>query len=159
MNMLLKFKYLVFPVFIISGLITLQSCAVYSPNIESSMPVSDIVQMSKEGVSSKDIIRNLKHTHSVYLLKAGQLAELKSEGVQDSVINYMERTHINYIRRNQQMEDSYYMWPGMYDYYGFYGPGFGWPYFGWAWGPTVVIHGGGGHEFHGGGSEFHGGRR
>jgi hypothetical protein len=158
MKILLKYKYLVYSVLLIFGVIFLQGCAVYQPNIVSAVPVSDIVQMSKDHVSSKDIIHDLRRSHSVYLLPADQLAALKNEGVQDSVINYMERTHMDYIRRNQQAEDSYSMWPGYG--YGFYGPYFGWPYYGWGWGwgPTVIVHGGEGHEGHEG-HEFHGGRR
>lgn len=158
MKNLLKFKNLIYLFFITTGVMLLQSCAVYSPKNLASVPVSDIVQMSKDGVSSKDIIKELKDSHSYYLLKADQLAKLRDEGVQDSVINFMEMTKMAAIRHDQRMQDSNYGWPGMYGY-GYYGLGFGWPYggmWGWNMGPTVIIRGGGGYR---GGGGFRGGRR
>lgn len=180
MKNLIKFKKLAGMFLLASGAMLLKSCVVYNnPYRMPSVPVSDIVQMSKDGVSSKNIIKEIRQTHSVYTLKANQLAELRNEGVQDSVINYMEYTHLAAIRYNQQMSDSYYGWPG---YYGMYnGIGFGWPwwYDGWGWGwglgwgwnygPTIIYSGHGGYhgDFHGGGFRgggvrgggFRGGRR
>ena len=136
-----------------AGLLTLQSCVVYNPYYLPSVPVTDVVQMSKEGMSSKDIIKKMRKTHSVYLLKADQLAKLREEGVQDSVINYMEATHFNAIKQTQRLNDSYYMYPGTLGY-GFWGPGYWGPYgyWGYDFGPAVIIHGGGG-RFHGGGHD------
>jgi len=107
---------------------------VYNPEHLATLPVSDVVQMSKDGVSSKAIIGEMRKSHSVYMLSADKLAKLKSEGVQDSVINYMQRTHLNAVRQEQRMEDFYYGYP----YYGF---GYGWPYYGyWGFGPSIIIH-------------------
>jgi hypothetical protein len=174
MKSLVKFKLLIYLFLATTGTMLLQSCAVYNPYNLAVVPVTDIVQMSKDGISSKDIIDKLKDTHSVYLLQADQYAKLNSEGVQDSVINYMEKTKMQAIRRNQQMQDAYYGYPGMYDY-GYWGMGFGWPYGYWGWpygyggwgfGPTIIFRGGGGYnggyhgDFHGGyhaGGGFHGG--
>lgn len=148
-----KYKHLISLLLITSGAMLLKGCVVYTPAITSAVPVSDIVQMSKDGVSSKNIIKDLRKSHSVYVLKADQLAKLRDEGVQDSVINYMENTHIKAIRQDQRMQDSYYGGPGMYGY-GYPGFGFGWPYDYWGWnmGPTVIIRGGIGH-----GGGYHGG--
>jgi hypothetical protein len=136
-----------------------QSCVVYNPYSQQQVSVPDIVQMSKDGLSSKAIISDLRHTHSVYTLKADQLAKLRDEGVQDSVINYMQKTHLDAVRRDQSIADSYYSWSG--GYYGPYGGfGFGWPFgyygYGWGFGPTIVLRGGG---YYGGGYRggFHGG--
>jgi len=138
-----------------------QSCVVYNPYSKQQVSVPDIVQMSKDGLSSKAIISDLGHTHSVYTLKADQLAKLRDEGVQDSVINYMQKTQLDAVRRDQSIADSYYGWSG--GYYGPYGGfGFGWPFgyygygYGWGFGPTIVLHGGG---YYGGGYRggFHGG--
>ena len=159
MKSLVKIKNLIYLFFITIGAMLLQSCVATYPNNLSSVPVSDIIQKSQDGVSSKDIIKELRRSHSVYFLKADQLAKLKNEGVQDSVINYMENTRINAIRRNQQMRDSYYMGPGWYGN-GYYGYGYGWPYggyWGWNMGPSIIIRGGRDlDDGHRGGS--HGGR-
>ncbi len=151
----LNFKTIIWPVSAFTGLLLLQGCAVYNPNYASTVPVSDIVKESNAGVSSKDIIRELRRTHSVYTLNANELARLRQEGVQDSVINFMEQTHLNAIRQEQRMEDYYYGYPGYgwgpYAGWGWgFGWGFGYPYGYWGLGPTVIIRGGYDHDFHGG---------
>ncbi len=152
----INFKRIVEWFMIAVGIVILQSCVVYSPYAQQpQVTVPDIVQMSKDGLSSKAIIKEIRHSHTVYGLKADQLAKLRNEGVQDSVINYMEKTHIDAIRRDQRMSDSYYGnygWPG-YGYYGGFGWGSPYGYYGWG-GPTIILHAH--RDFDGG---FHGGER
>ena len=153
MKNLMEFKHIIYLFFVATSLMLFQSCVVYNPNNMRTLSVEDIVRMSKDGVSSRDIIREMRKSHTAYLLKADQLAKLRDDGVQDSVINYMEKTHFDVVRQNQRMQDSYYWWPG-YDGYMYGGFGFGWPYgyWGWNWGPAIIFRGG---EFYRGG--FHGG--
>ena len=131
-------------VIVAAGLI-LNSCAVYAPQYQASLPVSEIVKMSKDGVPSKNIIRQIRSSHSVYELPASDLAKLKNEGVQDSVLNYMQKTQLDAVRRDQRYQDSGYGYPGMpwNPYYGFgypyYGFGYGLPYRYWGWGSGPVI--------------------
>jgi hypothetical protein len=161
MKNLMKFKNVIYLSFIVAGIVLLQGCTIYRPYSAQLVTVPDIVQMSKDGITSKDIIREIRKSHTVYGLKADQLAKLRDEGVQDSVINYMEKTHIDAIRQNQRMEDSYYWWPG-YNRYLYDGFGFGWPYYGylgWNWSPVIIYNGRGG-GIHGGfHGSFHGGGR
>jgi hypothetical protein len=155
----------------ISAVAILQSCVVYRPDTSQLVTVPDIVQMSNDGMSSKDIIRDIRQSHTAYDLKADQLVKLHEEGVQDSVINYMEETKIDLVRQNQSYESSSYWWPYDGFYYG--GFGWGWPYgyYGYGGGPAIIynynrgyggeyrgrgsFHGGG--EYHGGGSVRNGG--
>ena len=95
--------------------------------------------MSKNGLSSKDIIDEIKQSHTAYNLKADQLVKLHEEGVQDSVINFMEETKIDLVKQNDRYTVSSNWWL----YNGFFYGGFGWgaPYYGlygWGWGPTFV---------------------
>jgi hypothetical protein len=158
MKKLIDFKMVICFTLIVTGLACLQSCIVYRPYPENTklLSVSEIIQMSKDGVSSKDIIGEIQQSHTAYSLRADQLVKLHNEGVQDSVLNYMEETKLRSAQQNQRYSDSYNGWPGVYGYYG--GLGFGWPYgfYGWGWGPTVIFsgHRGFGGGFHGG---FHGG--
>ncbi len=169
MKNLIKFKNPIYLFFIVVCVLLFQSCIVYSPYrmpmandpvYQPSVTVDDIVQMSKDGVSSKDIINEIKNSHTAYWLEADQLAKLQKDGVQDSVINYMEKTHLDAVRQNQRMQDSSYWQPGVdgYLYYGGLGFGFGWPYsiWGWNWGPAIIFSG---HRYYGGGFRggFHGG--
>ena len=89
----------------------LQSCVVYRPSTSQLVTVPDIIQMSKDGVSSKDIISEIRQSHTAYDLKADQLIKLHEQGVQDSVINYMEETKIALMRQDQRYESSSYWWP------------------------------------------------
>ncbi len=159
MKKLINIKRVLLVVMILLLVVILQSCVVYqNPYTMQQVPVSDIVQMSKSGLSSKDIISQIRQTRSVYGLNAAELAKIRDEGVSDSVINYMENTHFDAINRSRQMYYPNYGWDNGYGYYG----GFGWPDYGygWGWGPTIVYrnYGGfhGGREFHEGGG-FHGG--
>lgn len=152
----LIYKRLIYFFLVAAGVIVLNSCAAYYPANQSALQVSDIVKMSKDGAYSKDIIRQIKRSHSVYKLPASELAKLRDEGVQDSVINYMERTNMESILRNERYQNYWYGYPGMYGYpysgfgypyYGF-GLGFGWPYWNWGYSPAVIIRHSG--ENHGG---------
>jgi hypothetical protein len=142
----------------VAGIMILQSCVVYRPNSEQLVSVPDIIKMSKDGLSSKDIIREINQSHTVYSLRADQLVNLRDEGVQDSVLNYMEETKIKAIQQNQRYSASPYWRMAadgfFYGAFGFWGP---YGYFGWNMAPTIIFSAsrmiGGG--YHGGGS--HGG--
>ena len=129
-----------------SFILSLQSCVVYQQPREAMVKVPDIIQMSKNGVTSKDIIAKIKRSHTVYTLKADQLAKLQKQGVADSVVNFMEQTRINSAIRNSQYNNYNNIWrPGWGGMYGFNG----YPYYGLSynnggyWGSSIVIRGGG----------------
>ena len=132
---------------LLAGTAFLTGCVVYK-TVPPALSVSEIIQMSKDGAWAKDIITQMKRTHSVYMMKAADIAELSKEGVQDSVLNYMDRTRIDAIRQRDYNNHGYW---------GPYGPGyvyggFGWPYYSWGFGfgPAIVIHGGGHYISHSG---------
>ena len=149
-----RFKPVIYLFLFVLGMIFLQSCAVYTPYSFSPVTIPDIVQMSKDKVPAKNIINEIKKSHTAYTVKASEYAKLQQAGVADSVLDYMQKTHLNLIRNHQQARDSYYWNPGYSGWYG--GPGYGWPYYGyWGWNssPIIILHGD--HDYHGGGS--HGG--
>ncbi|HAH22777.1 MAG TPA: hypothetical protein DCL77_03270 [Prolixibacteraceae bacterium] len=143
----------------VSGIALLQSCAVNKPYSFTPLTVPQIVQMSKDKVPSIDIINEIKKSHTAYDLKASEYAKLQKAGISDSVVNFMQETHLNLIRHDQQVQDSYYWNPGFGGYW--YGPGYGWPYaygyWGLDFGPTIIFRGGGGGHHHGGGGGHYGG--
>lgn len=147
MKNLIRLRPVIFLFFMISGIAFLHSCAVYSPYSVSPVTLPDIVRMSKDKMTSKDIINEIKKSHTAYTLKASEFAKLQNEGVADSVINYMQKTHIDLIRHSQMMQDSYYWYPGYPGYwYGGFGYGYGWPYGyrGWNYRAPVFIRSDGG---------------
>jgi len=144
----MNLKHVIFLFILVSGGALLHSCAVYSPEVKP-VTLPDIVQMSKDKVSSKNIISEIKKSHTAYTLKASEYAKLQQQGVADSVVNYMLKTHIDLIQHNQQMQDSYYWWP-WYGGYWYGGLGYGWPhgYWGWRMGPIIIHLNGNGHGNH-----------
>lgn len=152
MKTLMKFKPVIYLFLFVFGLLAMQSCTVYRPISSEPVTIPDIVSMSKDSVSAKDIINKIRKSHTAYTLKASTFAKLQQEGVADSVLNYMQSTHINLIKRGQQMQDSYYWGPGYYS--GWYGPyGYGWPYYNsyWGWNSSPIIVYPGDYDHHGGG--------
>lgn len=151
MKNLMKLKQVIF-LFITALCITLiNSCVVYKPYSFTPVTVPDIIKMSNDKVPAPDIINEIKKSHTAYKLKASEYAKLQQAGVADTVVNYMQKTHLNLIRNNQRAQDSYYMMPE-YGGYWYGGLGYGWPYYGyggWNMYPRIVIRGGGG-NFHGG---------
>ncbi|MEJ2636829.1 MAG: hypothetical protein P8184_16255 [Calditrichia bacterium] len=113
-----------------AGFLFLNGCAGTRGPQYKAVTVPQIIKWSKEGIASSTIIKRMRRSHTVYRLKADQLAQLKQEGVSDSVINYMQKTYLSAVRRNQALEDWAYWWPG-WDGYWYGGPAFGWPYGYW----------------------------
>lgn len=132
MKTLNKFHHMLVLLCITSGILLLQSCVVYQQSREPSVKVPEILQMSKDGVTSKDIIQKIKKSRMVFTLKVDELAKLQKLGVSDSVINYMEQTHFNAIRQDTRNENSYNWGPGWGGYYYGY-PYYGWPYNYWGY--------------------------
>ena len=142
MKNLKRLRGLTYLLFLGFSLGILQSCVTTNVYKTPPVTVSDILQMSKEGVPAQTIISKIKKSYTVYKLNASQLAELQKEGVAADVINYMEQTHLEAVRHNQQLEDQSYWWPGWDGYY-YGGPAFGWPnnYWSYNWGPGIIFEG------------------
>lgn len=157
MKAVMKLKPVIYLFLFSLGLFAMQGCAVSRQYSTEPVTLPDIISMSQDSVPAKDIINKIRASHTAYTLKASTFAKLQQEGVADSVLNYMQATHINLLRRSQQWQDSFYWGPG---YYGWYGPyGYGWPYYYGAWGwnssPVIIYHSdydhhrGSGHRGHG----------
>ncbi len=65
--------------------------------------VSEVVRMSEEGLPPGTIVNKMRDSETVYRLSAAQLAQLHDQGVQDQVINYMQETYLNAVRREQDL--------------------------------------------------------
>ena len=55
--------------------------------------------MSKENVPAETIVNKMRDSRAVYRLNAAQLAKLHDQGVADLVLNYMQETYLNAVRR------------------------------------------------------------
>ncbi len=95
--------------------------------------VAEIVQMSRDHVPPEVIIDRIHQSGTVYRLSASQLADLRTQGVPNVVIDYMQETYLEAVRHDQALQDwnHYTRYPDSY-WYG------GYP-FGWPWWPEPVI--------------------
>lgn len=100
-------------------------CSGYLTKPAPPVSIGEIVGMSKAGSPPADIIDRIRRSGTVYRLTASQLADLRAQGVSDQVINYMQQTHIQAVRRNQQLNDQRY-WTPYDDGYLYGGYPFGW---------------------------------
>jgi hypothetical protein len=70
---------------------------------KAPVTVSEVVRMSEEGLPPETIVNKMRDSETVYRLSAAQLAQLHDQGVQDQVINYMQETYLNAVRREQDL--------------------------------------------------------
>jgi hypothetical protein len=84
----------------------------------------DVVALARSGASAQDIVRRMQESGAVYPLSASQLARLREQGVPDEVIDYMYRSYIDEVRREEAMRQSFFYGPIYPPYYPYYfGPG------------------------------------
>lgn len=105
------------------------------PKPEPKLPTAELVRMSREGATAKDIIARIRETGSRYDLSASQMIDLHAQGVSAEVLDYIqsaraqelrdrvaeeinqrEQRHAEELRREQALRrDSPYFdpwWPG-----------------------------------------------
>lgn len=105
------------------------------PKPDPKLPLTEIVRMSKEGATAKDIIARIRDTGSRYDLSASQAIELHGQSVNAEVLDYIqsarerelrdrmaeeinqrEQRHAQELRREQELRhNNYYFdpwWPG-----------------------------------------------
>ena len=63
--------------------------------------VADVVAMSTTGLAAPAIIDKMRASRAVYRLPGSAFASLKSEGVQDAVLDYMLQTYLRSERERQ----------------------------------------------------------
>jgi len=120
------------------------------PRPDPRLPQEDLIRLSREGATAKDIIARIRETGSRYDLSASQAIELHRQGVNAEVldfiqsareqelrdrmaeeINQRERRHAAELRREQELRRNLF-------YYDPWWPG----YPGWTHGYPVLPHGG-----------------
>jgi hypothetical protein len=94
----------------------LSGCATLGFKQPELVTVSQVIEMSKEGMPPEAIVKQMRDSGAVYRLTAARLAELHDLGVADPVLNYMQHTYIEAERRQQSLDD----WGG----WRIWGPGF-----------------------------------
>ena len=99
-------------------------CATTGTTQFKTVTVEEILQMSKDKVPDDQIIKKIAESGTIYRLTASQLADLRQAGVPDQVINYMQQSYLDAVRREQSREDLRYWNPSGGYWYG--GVPYGW---------------------------------
>lgn len=113
---------------LILSMFVLSGCATQAQRTVPPLTVSSIIQQSHDGVPAGTIIQEIAESGTVYRLKASELADLRDEGVPNTVIDYMQQTYLDAIRRDQSLADQD-LWVYGPDGYWYGGYPFGWPYY------------------------------
>ncbi len=104
------------------------------PAPDPRLPLADLIRLSKEGASAKDIIARIVETGSRYELSASTVIQLHREGVNAEVLDYIQaareqelrdrfaeeinqrgQRHAEELRREQELRRNNYFdpwWPG-----------------------------------------------
>lgn len=86
----------------------------------------EIVALARNGMAAQDIIKRMAESHAVYRLPASQLARLREQGVPDEVIDYMNNSHLEAVRREEarrQFDRDLFYGGSYFPYYRYpYGP-------------------------------------
>ena len=91
---------------LLAGSALLSGCAALGVDqSEQPVMVSEVIRMSKENVPAETIVNKMRDSRAVYRLNAAQLAQLHDQGVADLVLNYMQETYLNAVRREQDLAD------------------------------------------------------
>ena len=111
--------------FSVAVVTAIAGCATRGAWRPEPVTVPQILAMAKSGVPADDIISKMKASGTAYRLKANQLANLENEGVPAKVINYMQQTYLDAVRRDTKYQDWQY-W-NMEDDFWYGGYPYGWP--------------------------------
>jgi len=85
-----------------SGLVValfVAGCA--STPAKGPVTVEQIIEMSRNGTDPPIIVAKMQDAGTVYRLSGSQLAMLRSEGVPDPVLDYMQQTYLRAERQRQ----------------------------------------------------------
>lgn len=99
-------------------LTALAGCATFAPRVPPPT-LNEIVQMSAAKVPPEVIIQRIRDSGGVYPLSAATFAKLHADGVDDRVLNYMQVTYLEEIRREEAFRNHHFS-PGFW-----YGGGHG----------------------------------
>jgi hypothetical protein len=74
----------------------------------------EVVEMAQGGVPAEEIVARMRAGGGVYRLRASELARLRDQGVPDEVIDYMQGTWLEQVRRETWLEERARAGPGLY---------------------------------------------
>ena len=94
--------------------------------------LEQVVEMSRSGTPTEEIIRELQETRAVYPLTGSQIAKLHDDGVPEAVLDHLQQAYVENLRwqERSRLEDRYWRGPciGCYYYHPWAAPYFYYPY-------------------------------
>lgn len=91
---------------ILLSCLLIASCASVPRPAPPSM--AEIVRMSQDKVSDEAIMDRIRASQGVYKLSASEFIEMRRQGVSDKVLDYMQNTYFDAVRRSERAS------PGMF---------------------------------------------
>ena len=74
--------------------LVLSGCATFdSPH--KSMPISEVVKLSKSGAESPLVIQRIRDSRTTYALRGSDFSKLKANGVPDPVLDYLQQSFVD----------------------------------------------------------------
>ena len=99
-------------VIVLAAALTVAGCAGVVPRPDP-LSIEQVVQLSRDRVNPAEIIQRMQQSGGFYRLPASDLARLHDQGVADAVIDYMQATYLDAVRREEALRlFSAYNWPG-----------------------------------------------
>ena len=90
----------------LAGGALLNGCAAQgTDSVKVPLTISEVIQMSKENDPADTIGNRMLESKAVYRLNATGLVRLHDQGVSDPVLNYMQQTYLDAVRREQVQAD------------------------------------------------------
>jgi len=80
-------------------------CASMGDARPARVTVPEIVALAHEGVPADAILAKIRAAGTVYRLTASQLADLRDRGVPNRVIDAMQQSYLDAVRRDQRYAD------------------------------------------------------
>lgn len=86
-------------------------CGCAGPERRPPPTLEEVVEMSRAGTAPEEIVRTLQETRAVYPLTGSQIVWLHRDGVDDSVLDYLQNAWVDEIRWDARRRyDSAYWW-------------------------------------------------
>ena len=90
----------------LAGGALLNGCAALgTDSAKAPVTISEVIQMGKENVPADTIVNRMRESKAVYRLNATGLVRLHDQGVSDPVLDYMQQTYLDAVRREQVQAD------------------------------------------------------
>jgi hypothetical protein len=105
-----------------------QGCGTLRQAFQPLPPITyeEVIRLTHDKVQPDIIIKKIQDSNTIFRLNSEEVLDLRKQGVDSKVVDYMMNTYLEQVRQNQEMEDwnrwwfyggHYYWWPDWYYYH------------------------------------------